>query len=205
MNNCHAPTVPPVIPCIPCHHLYPLSPPVSPVTTCIPCHHLYPLSPPVSPVTTCIPCHHLYPLSPPVSPVTTCIPCHHLYPVSPPVSPVTPCIPFHPLYPLSPPVSRMLTSISVLLCHLYKCTTTVVRSVVSFQYYSQSILSHGGSSGRTVALEMAGIQLSPPGPFNFKSPDEWPRWRRRYEQFQIASGLAAEPATKQVSTFLYCL
>ena len=52
---------------------------------------------------------------------------------------------------------------------------------------------------------MAGVQLAPPGPFNFRSPDEWPRWRRRYEQFQVASGLAAEAAVKQVSTFLYCL
>ena len=102
-------------------------------------------------------------------------------------------------------ILHMLTSIIALLYHLYKCTTTVVKSVVSFQYYSLSILLHGGSSGRTLALEMAGIQHSPSGPFNFKSPEEWPRWRRRYEQFQVASGLAAEPATKQVSTFLYCL
>ena len=52
---------------------------------------------------------------------------------------------------------------------------------------------------------MAGVQLAPPGPFNFRSPDEWPRWRRRYEQFQVTSGLAAEAAAKQVSTFLYCI
>ena len=51
---------------------------------------------------------------------------------------------------------------------------------------------------------MAGVQLAPPAPFNFRSPDEWPRWRRRYEQFQVASGLAAEAAVKQVSSFLYC-
>ena len=36
-------------------------------------------------------------------------------------------------------------------------------------------------------------------------PDEWPRWRRRFEQFRVASGLAEESATKQVSTLLYCL
>ena len=52
---------------------------------------------------------------------------------------------------------------------------------------------------------MSGVQVAPPGPFNFRSPDEWPRWRRRYEQFQVASGLAAEVAVKQVTTFLYCL
>ena len=52
---------------------------------------------------------------------------------------------------------------------------------------------------------MAGIQLIPPGPFNFKSPDVWPRWRKRYEQFRVASGLSTDCATKQVSTLLYCL
>ena len=52
---------------------------------------------------------------------------------------------------------------------------------------------------------MAGIQLTPPGPFNFKSPDEWPRWRKRYEQLRVASGLSTDSAAKQVSTLLYCL
>ena len=52
---------------------------------------------------------------------------------------------------------------------------------------------------------MAAIQLKPPEEFNFKSPDDWPRWRRRYEQFQVASGLGEKSAAKQVSTFLYCL
>ena len=33
----------------------------------------------------------------------------------------------------------------------------------------------------------------------------WPRWKRRFEQFSIASGLAAEATVKQVSTFLYCM
>ena len=38
-----------------------------------------------------------------------------------------------------------------------------------------------------------------------KSPDEWSRWRRRFEQFRIASGLADSTADKQISTLLYCL
>ena len=28
---------------------------------------------------------------------------------------------------------------------------------------------------------MAAIQLQPPNPFDFKQPDEWPRWKRRFE------------------------
>ena len=49
------------------------------------------------------------------------------------------------------------------------------------------------------------VRLQPPAPFDFKSPDEWPRWRRRFQQFREASGLATEGDTKQVSTLLYCM
>ena len=52
---------------------------------------------------------------------------------------------------------------------------------------------------------MAQLHLQPPDPFNFKAPDEWPRWRRRFEQFRVASGLAEDSPAKQVSTLLYCL
>ena len=52
---------------------------------------------------------------------------------------------------------------------------------------------------------MAQLNLRPPDPFNFKVPDDWPRWQRRFEQFRVASGLAGDPAAKQISTLLYCL
>ena len=52
---------------------------------------------------------------------------------------------------------------------------------------------------------MASVRLQPPEPFNFKVPDEWPRWKRRYEQFRLASGLSTEDDLRQVSTLLYCL
>ena len=54
---------------------------------------------------------------------------------------------------------------------------------------------------------MAGYQVSlqPPQPFPFDTPDEWPKWRRRFEQFCVASGLSKEDEERQVSTLLYCL
>ena len=52
---------------------------------------------------------------------------------------------------------------------------------------------------------MAQLRLQPPEPFYFRSPDDWPRWRRRFEQFRVASGLGASDATQQVSTLLYCV
>ena len=65
-------------------------------------------------------------------------------------------------------------------------------------------LSHATLHG--VRSGMANVRLQPPEPFNFKCPDEWPKWKRRFEQFRTASGLAAdEDQTRQVSTLLYCL
>ena len=53
---------------------------------------------------------------------------------------------------------------------------------------------------------MAGtIQLRAPEAFNFKKPDEWLKWHKRFERFRIASGLLAESKGRQVSTLLYCM
>ena len=52
---------------------------------------------------------------------------------------------------------------------------------------------------------MANIRLEPPEPFDFKKPDDWPRWKRRFDQFRIASGLAEQAAPRQISTLLYCM
>ena len=40
---------------------------------------------------------------------------------------------------------------------------------------------------------MAAINLEPPGPFDIKQPEQWSRcWKRRFEQYHIASGLDSE-------------
>ena len=52
---------------------------------------------------------------------------------------------------------------------------------------------------------MASVRLQPPEPFDLKTPDEWSRWHRQFEQFRHASGLASEDELRQVSTLLYCL
>lgn len=52
---------------------------------------------------------------------------------------------------------------------------------------------------------MAEIRLQPPEPFNFKAPDGWQLWKRRFQQFCEALGLATSAQSKQVSTLLYCL
>ncbi len=52
---------------------------------------------------------------------------------------------------------------------------------------------------------MASVKLQPPSLFNFQSPDEWPRWKWRFEQFCQASGLSSKGDSQQVFTLLYCM
>ena len=52
---------------------------------------------------------------------------------------------------------------------------------------------------------MATIHLQQPEPFQFQNPDGWPKWKRHFEQFRVASGLATSSGPQQVSTLLYCL
>eukprot|EP00731_Ephydatia_muelleri_P036805 Em0328g2a len=54
-------------------------------------------------------------------------------------------------------------------------------------------------------LQRCEYSLAPPEPFDFSKPDEWPRWKRRFEQFRFASGLSEEDNQRQVCTLLYCL
>ena len=54
-------------------------------------------------------------------------------------------------------------------------------------------------------MALANLHLKPPDNFDFKQPDNWPKWKKRFEQFRVASGLANEEEPRQVSTLLYCL
>jgi len=52
---------------------------------------------------------------------------------------------------------------------------------------------------------MALIQLEPPAPFNFRTPDVWPQWKKCFEQYRIASGLTTSTEEQQVGTLWYCI
>ena len=49
------------------------------------------------------------------------------------------------------------------------------------------------------------MNLQPPTPFLFANSEEWPKWKRRFEQYRQASGLAEKGEERQVSTLLYFL
>ena len=52
---------------------------------------------------------------------------------------------------------------------------------------------------------MANVRLEPPEAFDLTKPDNWSRWRRRFEQYRSAVALSGEEESRQVSTLLYCM
>ena len=83
------------------------------------------------------------------------------------------------------------------------CTLCQVQSVQLLSKQSNLSASKRRRTVHGVRAGMAGIRLQPPEPFNFKQPDEWTRWKRRFEQYRVASGLAEEGEARQVCTLLY--
>ena len=52
---------------------------------------------------------------------------------------------------------------------------------------------------------MAAIRLEPPPSFFFKALDQWPKWKQRFAQYQLASGPFTESDERQTNTLLYCM
>ena len=52
---------------------------------------------------------------------------------------------------------------------------------------------------------MTNVQLQTPERFDFKNPDAWLSWKRRFEQFCIALGLSKTDEAQQISMLLYCI
>ena len=52
---------------------------------------------------------------------------------------------------------------------------------------------------------MAEAQIPLPGPLNSKNPEEWRRWKARFECYRVASGLDKKDEKVQVNTLVYAM
>ena len=52
---------------------------------------------------------------------------------------------------------------------------------------------------------MSNVTIQPPEPFDTKSPSTWPRWKKRFERYRIASSLNEKSGETQVSTLIYAM
>ena len=52
---------------------------------------------------------------------------------------------------------------------------------------------------------MATHTIAPPAPFNFKNPEEWPKWIRRFERYRISTELNEKDEVLQINTMIYCM
>ena len=51
----------------------------------------------------------------------------------------------------------------------------------------------------------AAYHVAPPESFDFRRPEDWPKWARRFERFRKASGLDSKAEEVQVNTLLYSM
>ena len=52
---------------------------------------------------------------------------------------------------------------------------------------------------------MASLPLEGPKEFDFTSPENWPKWMRRFERFRAASGLSSKSEDQQVNILIYTM
>ena len=71
----------------------------------------------------------------------------------------------------------------------FKCFLLLVVLLYALELNDQLLRSwqlttHGDSGEvQSTLVAMALLRLQPPEQFNFKNPDNWPRWKRRFQQF----------------------
>ena len=47
--------------------------------------------------------------------------------------------------------------------------------------------------------------IAPPAPFNFKNPQEWPKWIQCFEQYCISTKLNEQDEVLQINIMIYCM
>ncbi|KXJ30128.1 Retrovirus-related Pol polyprotein from transposon opus [Exaiptasia diaphana] len=52
---------------------------------------------------------------------------------------------------------------------------------------------------------MASWQISPPEKFEFGKPELWPKWRKRFDRFRVASGLDKKDGPSQINALIYSM
>ena len=52
---------------------------------------------------------------------------------------------------------------------------------------------------------MASINFRTLASFNFSNPEEWRKWKTRFEQFRLTPGLSNESEEQKVSSLMYCM
>jgi hypothetical protein len=56
-----------------------------------------------------------------------------------------------------------------------------------------------------MARNATNFQVQLPDAFSFSTPNDWPRWSRRFERFRIASGLNKKSGEEQVNALIYSM
>lgn len=63
----------------------------------------------------------------------------------------------------------------------------------------------GPQLGYNTPVTMTSFLITPPEPFAFANPNDWPTWKKRFLRYHTASGLSDRPEASQVDTLVYLM
>ncbi|UYV69063.1 K02A2.6-like [Cordylochernes scorpioides] len=49
------------------------------------------------------------------------------------------------------------------------------------------------------------VQIQPPETFDFSTPNEWPKWRKRFERYLVVSGMKKKEEADKIDLFMYLM
>ncbi|XP_011859611.1 PREDICTED: uncharacterized protein LOC105557076 [Vollenhovia emeryi] len=70
---------------------------------------------------------------------------------------------------------------------------------------AHKVVTMPNEANQQIAAASSSYNIAAPETFDFNSPSDWPRWRRRFERFRLASKLNTLTEEEQVNTLIYLM
>ncbi|UYV64010.1 K02A2.6-like [Cordylochernes scorpioides] len=75
-------------------------------------------------------------------------------------------------------------------------------NVLAYQHVREHLRMFSHVTQRSVALA---ARIQPPETFDFSTPNEWPKWRKRFERYLVVSGMKKKEEADKIDLFMYLM
>ncbi|UYV69009.1 K02A2.6-like [Cordylochernes scorpioides] len=62
-----------------------------------------------------------------------------------------------------------------------------------------------GDSDHYITQKLSEFKIQPPETFDFSTPNEWPKWRKRFERYLVVSGMKKREEADKIDLFMYLM
>ncbi|UYV85108.1 K02A2.6-like [Cordylochernes scorpioides] len=85
---------------------------------------------------------------------------------------------------------------------IYKLPERWRRCIESQEHVREDLRMFSHVTQRSVALP---ARIQPPEIFDFSTPNEWPKWRKRFERYLVVSGMKKKEEADKIDLFMYLM